>query len=200
VTWAHALSLCRVAAAIPVAALIVGGRGSSLLWAAGLFTLASLTDLLDGPIARREQSVGPFGIYLDTTGDKVLVSIVLIALSSARLIDVWMAMLIIGREFIVTGVRTLASVEGQVITANFAGKVKTTVTLIGITVVLLVAGIREGGIGIHAHDIAIWSGVAWWIMLLAVALTVYSGLRYILDARPLFAATMRPGRPGNPSS
>ena len=187
-TWAHVLSLSRVGATAPIAALVVAGNGTELFWAAVLFAAASLTDLLDGPLARRGKTVGPFGIYLDTTGDKVLVSVVLIALASTHLIDDWVAMLIVGREFLVTGVRTLASVEGQVIAANFAGKVKTTVTLAAIVLVLVVASFREQGLGLHLGSMAGWWAIAWWSMLLAVALTVYSGVKYIIDARSLFLA------------
>ena len=196
-TWAHVLSISRVVAAIPIAALIMAGHGDALLWAAALFAAASVTDLLDGPIARRGQSVGPFGIYLDTTGDKVLVSVVLIALASAHLLDAWMAMLIVGREFLVTGVRTLAAVQGQVIAANFAGKVKTTVTLVAIILLLVVASAREGGV-LHGVDhLSTWWSVAWWGMLASVALTVYSGLKYIVDARGLFSheASVEPSTP-----
>jgi len=186
--WAHVLSLSRVVAAIPIAILITSGSGNALLWAAVLFAASSLTDLLDGPLARRGQTVGPFGIYLDTTGDKVLVSVVLIALASAHLLDAWMAMVIVGREFLVTGVRTLASIEGKVIPANFAGKVKTTVTLLAITLLLAVASAREhGSLAPVGHLSLLWA-VSWWAMAAAVALTVYSGARYITDARTLFVA------------
>ena len=80
-------------AAAPIGILVLAGHGNALFWAAVCSTLASLTDLLDGPLARRGRKVSPFGIYLDTTGDKVLVSVVLIAMSSAHMLDPWMVMI-----------------------------------------------------------------------------------------------------------
>jgi CDP-diacylglycerol--glycerol-3-phosphate 3-phosphatidyltransferase len=193
-TLAHVLSLSRVVAAVPIAALILAGHGSALFWAAVVFAVASITDLLDGPLARRGP-ISPFGVYLDTTGDKVLVSVVLIALATTHLIDAWVAMVIVGREFLVTGVRTLASVEGQVIPANFAGKVKTTVTLIAIVYVLVIASARQHGFVQLGLGASIWWSLAWWAMIVAVILTAYSGARYILDARDLF--TRGPASPAD---
>jgi CDP-diacylglycerol--glycerol-3-phosphate 3-phosphatidyltransferase len=167
--------------------LVLAGHGNALLWAAVLFALASLTDLLDGPLARRgSRSVSPFGIYLDTTGDKVLVSVVLIAMACTRIVDPWMAMVIVGREFLVTGVRTLAAVQGYVIAANLAGKTKTTVTLIAMTALLIVDSGRQGGVFSHAGDMNVWRTGAWITMLFGVALTVISGARYVFDAWPMF--------------
>jgi CDP-diacylglycerol---glycerol-3-phosphate 3-phosphatidyltransferase len=185
-SWPHILSISRVAAGAPIAALVLAGHGDALLWAAALFGLASLTDLLDGPLARRGRTVGPFGIYLDTTGDKVLVSVVLIALSSARIVDPWMAMIIVGREFLITGVRTLAAVQGFVVPANFAGKVKTTLTLASMFLLLVVASGQEGGVVAQIGHLSAWRSIAWYAMVVSVALTVISGAKYVADGRPLF--------------
>lgn len=185
-SWPHILSLSRVAISIPVAALTLTGNGNALLWAAILFTAASLTDLLDGPMARRGRTVGPLGVYLDTTADKVLVSVVLIAMSTAGIVDAWMAIVIVGREFLVSGVRTLAAVQGFVISANFAGKIKTTVTLIAIVLLLLVSSAQHGSILSHVGHLSASRSVAWLAMLVGVLLTIVSGAKYILDARPLF--------------
>jgi CDP-diacylglycerol--glycerol-3-phosphate 3-phosphatidyltransferase len=187
VSWPHILSVSRVVVAAPVAALVLAGHGNALLCAAVLFALASLTDLLDGPLARRgSRSVSPFGIYLDTTGDKVLVSVVLIAMASTRIVDPWMAMVIVGREFLVTGVRTLAAVQGYVIAANLAGKIKTTVTLVAMTALLVVDSGKQGGVFSNAGDMNLWRRGAWIAMLIGVALTVISGARYVFDAWPMF--------------
>lgn len=185
-SWPHILSISRVVAAAPIGILVLAGHGNALFWGAVLFTLASITDLLDGPLARRGRKVSPFGIYLDTTGDKVLVSVVLIAMSSARMLDAWMVMIIVGREFLVTGVRTLAAVQGFVIPANFAGKVKTTITLLALILVLLVASAQSGGFLLNIGHLPIWHGLGWWAMVASVALTVVSGAKYIGDSRDLF--------------
>jgi CDP-diacylglycerol--glycerol-3-phosphate 3-phosphatidyltransferase len=174
-SWPHILSLSRVAISIPVAALALSGNGNALLLAALLFAAASLTDLLDGPMARRGRTVGPLGVYLDTTADKVLV-----------IVDAWMAIVIVGREFLVSGVRTLAAVQGFVISANFAGKIKTTVTLIAIVLLLLVASAQHGSVLSHVGHLSAWRSIAWFAMLVGVILTIFSGAKYIVDAQPLF--------------
>ena len=185
-SWPHILSLSRVAISIPVAALALSGNGNALLLAALLFAAASLTDLLDGPMARRGRTVGPLGVYLDTTADKVLVSVVLIAMSTAGIVDAWMAIVIVGREFLVSGVRTLAAVQGFVISANFAGKIKTTVTLIAIVLLLLVASAQHGSVLSHVGHLSAWRSIAWFAMFVGVILTIFSGAKYIVDAQPLF--------------
>jgi CDP-diacylglycerol--glycerol-3-phosphate 3-phosphatidyltransferase len=188
------LSLSRILAAIPVAALILSGESTGYLAAAVLFAAVSLTDLLDGPLARRGRSVGPLGIYLDTTADKVLVSVVLVALAAQHLVDAWMAMVIVGREFVVSGLRTLAGAQGFVISANFAGKIKTTVTMIAITLVLLWANARTGG-AISGLDRRGWmQPFTWSAMLLATILTLYSGIKYIVDGRSLLLMAPRTGQ------
>lgn len=190
-SWPHILSISRILAAAPIAGLILAGRGNALLWAALLFAAASLTDLLDGPLARRGRTVGPVGIYLDTTGDKVLVSVVLIAMSAQRIVDPWMVAVIVAREFLVSGVRTLAAVQGFVISANLAGKIKTSVTLAAMFLLLVAFGGIQGGAMGRLGNMAAWRSAGWFGMLLATGLTVFSGLRYILDARPLFFPSRR---------
>ena len=187
-SWPHALSVSRIAAGAPIAVLILVGQANARLCAAVIFGVAALTDLLDGPLARRSRGVGPLGIYLDTTGDKVLVSVVLIAMSAAHLVDAWMVMIIVGREFLVSGVRTLAAIQGFVISANFAGKLKTMVTLTAMFLVLMVASARDGGSLHTVGHIATWGSVAWYGMVLAVALTVISGAKYLFDGRPMFVS------------
>lgn len=190
-SWPHVLSVSRIVAAAPIGALILSGQSRALLIAALLFGAVSLTDLLDGPLARKDRIVAPLGIYLDTTGDKVLVSVVLIAMATIGAVDAWMVMLIVGREFLVSGVRTLAAVQGFVISANLAGKVKTTVTLIAMFILLLAASRAGGGLIGHTGSVSLLKSIGWLGMLMATILTVYSGARYILDARPLFVPIRR---------
>ena len=83
-TAANLLSLSRIAAAPFLYALIVAGGRDGLILAAALFALASLTDTLDGRLARRRRMVTPLGVYLDTTADKILVAVLLVALAVAR--------------------------------------------------------------------------------------------------------------------
>lgn len=189
-SWPHALSVSRVLAA-PIIAVLTLSTPNGLLWAAGLFALASLTDTADGSLARRSGAVGSLGIYLDTTADKACVSVVLVGLALAHLVDGWVVMVIIAREFLVSGVRTLAAVQGIIISARFGGKLKTAVTMVAIVVVLLGGNVSRGGALASLGHAALLNGVSWWAMAASAALTVVSGASYLLDARPVFATGVR---------
>lgn len=105
--------------------------------AAGIFIIASSTDVVDGYIARKRKMVTRFGKFLDPIADKLLVTAALIALVQSSQISGWAAMLIIAREFIVTGLRLVAAGEGIVIAASNLGKIKTITQDIAIVAVLL---------------------------------------------------------------
>ena len=93
--------------------------------AAGVFVLASFTDALDGWLARRNRSESTFGKLMDPLADKLLVTAALVALVSLDRLEAWVAMVIIAREFAVTGLRGVAAEQGVVIQASWLGKVKT---------------------------------------------------------------------------
>ena len=105
--------------------------------AAGIFVMASSTDAVDGYIARKRKQVTRFGKFLDPIADKLLVTAALLALVQSGDINGWAAMLIISREFIVTGLRLVAAGEGVVIAASNLGKLKTLLQDIAITAALL---------------------------------------------------------------
>lgn len=105
--------------------------------ALGLFLAAALTDLLDGYLARRWKQVTTVGTLLDPVADKLLISAVLISLVQIRLLPGWLVILIIGREFAVSGLRSIAAAEGYVIKAGDLGKSKTTLQVVGVTLILL---------------------------------------------------------------
>jgi CDP-diacylglycerol--glycerol-3-phosphate 3-phosphatidyltransferase len=187
--WAHLLSLSRVIAGPIIAALILASPGNAYLVAAILFGLASITDLIDGKLARYSQRVSPFGVFLDTTSDKVMVSLVLVALSTSRLLPVWMTLVIIGREFLISGLRSYAASRQRIISAHIWGKGKAALTMVAIFILLLAADGRASGVLAHAGGHHLWSilfTVATWLMAAAAALTVISGIRYFIDALPLF--------------
>jgi CDP-diacylglycerol---glycerol-3-phosphate 3-phosphatidyltransferase len=147
------------------------GTGDRLL-AAGIFIGAALTDFLDGYLARRQGVNSDLGVFLDLTADKVLVSALLVALVSLEPRSfVWIAIAIIFREFVVTGLRSYAAARGLVIPARAGGKLKTMVTLIAL------AGIIAG--------VEPYARIAYGLMWIAVLLTVVSGAQYCLDAFPL---------------
>ena len=99
--------------------------GEMNLSAAFVFLLAAVTDGLDGYLARRRREITRFGQLIDPIADKLLISAALLALVEAGLVSTWLALIILGREFAVSGLRILAAAEGKVIAASLWGKVKT---------------------------------------------------------------------------
>jgi CDP-diacylglycerol---glycerol-3-phosphate 3-phosphatidyltransferase len=192
------LSLARIAAAPFLYALIAWSGRYGFILAAVLFVLASLTDTLDGELARRRGSVTPLGIYLDTTADKILVAVLLVALAVVHAAPGWMAAVIIAREFFVTGLRSYAAALGVVIPAGGWGKAKTLITIVALLLVLLAGDASRGGV---------LSGIAWartvllnplgpttlpiWLLLLAVVWTIGSGIEYVRGAMPLLTRGAR---------
>jgi CDP-diacylglycerol--glycerol-3-phosphate 3-phosphatidyltransferase len=185
---AHILSLSRVVAGPVVAGLILAPPGDGFLVAAIVFCLASITDLLDGKLARYSQQVSPLGVFLDTTSDKVLVSLVLVALSIDNLSPAWIPIVIIGREFLISGLRSFAASYDRIISAHLWGKGKTALTMTGICLVLLAANGQSGGVLSRIGSHAMWQHavtVCIWVLGASAVLTVVSGIRYIVDAWPL---------------
>jgi CDP-diacylglycerol--glycerol-3-phosphate 3-phosphatidyltransferase len=173
-------------------ALVVSGWRFGFLAGAIVFLVASITDTLDGEIARRRHLVSPLGIYLDTTSDKILVAVLLVALAVTRLAPGWMAALIIAREFLVTGLRSYAAALGIVIPAGGWGKAKTLITILALLLVLLEGDARQGGwLNGQAVPGSLLLGslgpftVGVWALLIAVVWTVGSGAEYIRGAIPL---------------
>lgn len=110
--------------------------GYHYLWALILFAAASYTDRLDGRIARKTNQVTNFGIFMDSIADKILVMSALVCFVQLGLANAWMVIVILAREFIVTGIRLVAAENGKVIAANKWGKAKTVSQVIAISAVL----------------------------------------------------------------
>ena len=133
--------------------------------ALALFIVASLTDLLDGKIARKYNLVTNFGKFMDPLADKLLVCSALICLIELNALPAWMVIIIISREFIISGFRLIASDNGVVIAASYWGKFKTTFQMV--SVVLLILDIPA---------LAFVTTICVWIALL---LTIVSLVDYI---------------------
>jgi CDP-diacylglycerol---glycerol-3-phosphate 3-phosphatidyltransferase len=188
-SWPHVLSFSRVVASPVIAALILAQPGDTYLAAAIIFALASLTDLADGQLARHTRSVSPLGIFLDTTADKVMVSLTLIAMPVAGLAPAWIPMVIIGRELFISGLRSYAATCNRIISAHIWGKGKAALTMVAIPCVLVAASGRAGGVLSHMSNHNTWTALytlSSWLLVVAAVLTIVSGLRYVVDAAPLF--------------
>ncbi len=151
---------------IPIFVIAFYFYGTSYNIAAILFMVASLTDALDGHLARSRNLITNFGKFVDPLVDKVLTMAAFIVLVEANVIPAWAVIIIISRELIITGFRTLAADMGITIAASMWGKAKTTSQMISLVLLLL-----------H-NDVLNKFGI--YVFYLAVILTVISGLDYII--------------------
>lgn len=161
------------------------------LVAAGVFIVISCTDWVDGYLARSRGEVTDLGKFLDPLADKILVAAALIALVELRVIPSWPVLVILVREFIVSGIRMLAASKGVVIAASWYGKAKTVLQIVAIVLFL----VKES---LYIPDVQAAVGnplyvVSWLVMIAALVMTVVSMFDYVAKARPL----LFPGRGGS---
>ena len=133
------LTVLRVILIVPfVVCMLVPSLGETGMYAAvAIFIIASLTDLLDGKIARKYNLVTNFGKFMDPLADKLLVAAALICLTANGTLAAWISIIIISREFIISGFRLVASDNGIVIAASYWGKFKTTFQMVMIVMLIL---------------------------------------------------------------
>jgi CDP-diacylglycerol--glycerol-3-phosphate 3-phosphatidyltransferase len=166
VTLPDQLTVARVLSVPLVVVLYEWSFANHDYWATGVFIAAMSTDWFDGRIARSRGHTSPLGSLLDPVADKILVLAVLIVLIDQGVFPAWMVVAIVAREFLVSGLRLAALERGVVIAARDLGKLKTWSQ----AVAAAVGGFAAAGA---------WSdSVAWWALLVAVALTWISGLDY----------------------
>ena len=164
----NVLTLMRIVAVPVVVVALLDETPNGDTLAAIVFALAALTDGLDGYIARSRDSVTTFGKLMDPLADKLLITAALVSLVSLNRLQAWVAMVIIAREFAVTGLRSIAADRGVIISASWMGKVKT-VLQIGAVFAL-----------ITFNPSPVWVDV---LVYLAVAATVISGIDYFFGLR-----------------
>jgi CDP-diacylglycerol---glycerol-3-phosphate 3-phosphatidyltransferase len=190
------LSLSRMLTTALVFVLILLNSPWAFLLATALFILASVTDFFDGYLARRLKVVSPLGVFLDLTADKVFVSVILIALVQISLVPAWLVVIIVTREFLVTGLRSMAAAKGKVIPAGMWGKQKTLITMIALALLLLAKGLGAHLLSlfplmlhftsqtVNFSEILLLLADAG--LILAVLWTALSGAEYMLSALPIF--------------
>ncbi len=163
------ITLSRILA-VPVIVILLyyESRITCLLAAIG-FTLASATDIVDGHIARRSGMITSFGKFLDPLADKVLISSVLIILVQLGWINAWIAIIIICRDLIITGLRAIAVEEGMVIAADAFGKWKTVMQMVALVPIML----HYSWFGFNPDPLGQF------LLYIALALTVFSGGNYL---------------------
>ncbi len=164
----NTLTLLRILLVPVVVVALLDETPNGDLIAAGVFALAALTDGLDGYIARSRGAITTFGKLMDPLADKLLVTAALVSLVSLGRLEAWIAMVIIAREFAVTGLRGVAAEQGVVIHASWLGKLKTAVQ---VAAIIALIATDPAPLGV---DLLVYA---------AVAVTVISGVTFFLDLR-----------------
>ena len=168
-TTASKITLVRVFLIPLVMAAMYLSKGLSGFWmlvALFLFILASVTDYIDGQIARKCNQVSDFGKFLDPLADKLLTIAVMTMFCEWGRFPAWTLMIVLTREFAVTGLRLVAVGKGTVIAAGWSGKVKTASTMVGLCVVMV---FPQNGV------------LLWLVTAVIVLTTVYSGVEYFIQ-------------------
>ena len=158
-----------------IAAYLMGYFPAALV----IFIAASITDYFDGKIARSQNLVTNFGKIMDPLADKILVYSALCLFIESDIIRAWMLILILAREFIVAGMRTVAASEGTVLAAGMSGKIKTFLQMVAVIVFLFALCLASG-----RDTVMMVGNVLFWASLV---MTVYSGCEYVLKNRSVFS-------------
>ena len=173
------ITMVRIAAIPLLCVLLLSPEREAGFWAALLFAAASVTDWLDGYLARRMGIVTVFGKFLDPIADKLIVMAALIMILPFGRVPAWMVLVILGREMIITGLRGIASTEGIVIPASNLGKFKTIFQLVAIIGLLLhydyawFFSIAHPLLVVNMHNVGMF------YLWIATVITIWSGVDYL---------------------
>jgi CDP-diacylglycerol--glycerol-3-phosphate 3-phosphatidyltransferase len=199
---ANKLTLVRICL-VPFFILLMklGGFFCTIL-ALVIFCVASITDFFDGHIARKNKTVTLLGIFLDPLADKLLISsafICFVCISYLK-ISAWMVIAIISREFLITGLRSIAAYKNVIISADKSGKFKTTLQMVVIITTLIVVIINEAfskyigfpidflklyNNGTYSYVVGIIERIPYWFTFFTAVFTIFSGANYIFKYRNL---------------
>ena len=161
-------------------------NSNGMIVAAGVFILASLTDCADGKIARKYNLITDLGKFLDSLADKILVISIMLAFIGLGRVSAWAVMIIILREFAVSGLRMIAAAKGEVIAAKMIGKVKTVTQMIALIylmfepLLLKIFGLGFNGYPIEINAVTIIGDV---LFAICVIMTIVSGVDYLIKGK-----------------
>jgi CDP-diacylglycerol--glycerol-3-phosphate 3-phosphatidyltransferase len=181
------LTLARIAAVPIIVVLLIFESKETSFWAAAVFSLAAITDWLDGYLARKMEIVTVLGKFLDPLADKLIVMAALIMLIPLDRVPAWAVFLILAREMLVTGLRSIASSEGIVIAASDLGKYKTIFQMVAIIGLLLhyryywFFGVEVDFLYPSFHNAGIF------FFYISLGLTIWSGADYLMKFFKVFA-------------
>ncbi|MCX5807422.1 MAG: CDP-diacylglycerol--glycerol-3-phosphate 3-phosphatidyltransferase [Proteobacteria bacterium] len=171
-TLPNRLSIIRILF-VPLIIIFISTEEEELIFAACLlFIIAGITDGLDGYIARKMSMKTKLGLYLDPIADKLLVTSVLIALSYYRLVPLWITLILVGREFLINGLRSFYATEGIDIYPSFSGKLKTALQIVGITCILFYSSIHKFDRIMHSLGLI--------ILYASLFFSIYSAVHYMI--------------------
>ncbi len=185
--WANRLTVSRLVLTI----LFVAALNSTWTYArtAALifFLVAGVTDFFDGEIARRSGSVTHFGALMDPLVDKIMIAAAFISLVPLGAIPAWAAITVVARDFLITGLRLMASARGQVLPAERLGKHKTSWQIITVIFFLILLAAQDLKLGEDSWRMRAWNQGGPLLVWITVILTVYSGLGYAWRHRDVIA-------------
>jgi CDP-diacylglycerol--glycerol-3-phosphate 3-phosphatidyltransferase len=187
--WANRLTLSRLALTILFVVALNSAWPYARTSALVLFLIAGITDFVDGEVARRYGHVTNFGKLMDPLVDKIMIAAAFISLVPLKAIPAWAATTVVARDFLITGLRLMATSQGRILPAERLGKQKTSwqvVTVIFFLALLSVSELKFGNEG-STWWIRSWNQAGPILVWITVALTVYSGLGYAWRHRELIA-------------
>ncbi|MBR5773933.1 MAG: CDP-diacylglycerol--glycerol-3-phosphate 3-phosphatidyltransferase [Clostridia bacterium] len=186
-----------IMAPVFMAFLLIDSIPYNYLIALVFFIAASITDLIDGRLARKYKQITTYGKFLDPVADKILVLSALMGFVQLDICSAWVPLIVVTREFLVTAVRLMASTQGNVIAANMWGKIKTVVQLVAIIAIIVFKAFKEIAIGIDIPEmvsilslydkiVPTVSSVLLWV---SVVVTAWSGCVYVWQNRKYINTT-----------
>jgi len=185
--WANRITLSRLALTVLFVIALNSAWQYARTAALVIFLIAGLTDFVDGEIARRYGVITSFGKLMDPLVDKIMVAAAFISLVPLKAVPAWAATTVVARDFLITGLRLMATAKGRVLPAESLGKQKTSWQIVTIVFFLALLSIAELH---HTAEMSIWWARAWAdagpvLVWVTVALTIYSGLGFTWRNREL---------------